>query len=169
MSQGWPVFGHLNLVEYGLSNVLFPGGEASIIEHVRLFLALPLSSDNFWEICTVLQLIFSNRRVNGKKSEMKGWKDEVRDLWGIFLGNAKTQDVALHPMVLKRQTEGIWPESGGGREKGLHWGLGQAFWSAGGIATERRRGRTVPSSEPSFNSLKLEEAASPSEVLFHHL
>lgn len=55
--------------------------------------------------------------MNGKKSEMKGWKDEVRDLWGIFLGNAKTQDVALHPMVLKRQTEGIWPESGGGRER----------------------------------------------------
>ena len=23
-----------------------------------------------------------------KKSEMKGWKDEVRDLWGIFLGDA---------------------------------------------------------------------------------
>ena len=29
----------------------------------------------------------------------------------------QTQDVALHPMVLKRQTEGIWPESGGGRER----------------------------------------------------
>lgn len=55
--------------------------------------------------------------MSGKKSEMKGWKDEVRDLRGIFPGDAKTRDVALHPVVLERQTEGIWPESGGGRER----------------------------------------------------
>lgn len=49
---------------------------------------------------------------------MKGWKDEVGDLRGIFPGDVKTEDVGLHPVVLKRQTEAIWPESGGGREGG---------------------------------------------------
>ena len=100
---------------------------------------------------------------------MKGWKDEVGDLQGILPGDVKTQDVGLHPVVLERQTEAIWPESGGGRERGDAPRPCQAFWSTGEIPTERLRGQTVPSSKPSFNAYKLEEVASPSEVLFHHL
>lgn len=56
--------------------------------------------------------------MSGKNCEMKGWKDEVGDLRGILPGDVKTQDVGLHPVVLERQTEAIWPESGGGRERG---------------------------------------------------
>ena len=69
---------------------------------------------------------------------MKGWKDEVGDLRGIFPGDVKTEDVGLHPVVLKRQTEAIWPESGGGREGGgRHRARCQAFWSAGETPTDR--------------------------------
>ena len=98
--------------------------------------------------------------MSGKHCEMKG-----RDLRGIFPGDVKTQDMGSHPMVLERQTEAVWPESGAGREKGMHGVPCQAFWSTGEIPTERLRGQTVPSSKPSLNSYKLEEVASPSEVL----
>ena len=58
--------------------------------------------------------------------------------------------------------DAIW---GREREKGMHGVPCQAFWSTGEIPTERLRGQTVPSSKPSLNSYKLEEVASPSEVL----
>lgn len=50
--------------------------------------------------------------MSGKHCEMKG-----RDLRGIFPGDVKTQDMGSHPMVLERQTEAVWPESGAGRER----------------------------------------------------
>lgn len=107
-TKGLPVFFHINLAEHGLSNVPFTSGEASKPGRVGLFLALPLSSDNFLDIVIVLQLIFGERRVRGKKkldervkrssyrsegSMSRRCEDSGRGVTSSGSGRTNTQDI----------------------------------------------------------------------------
>lgn len=67
------VFCHLDSAVQGRSNILLLSTEASQTERVRLFLALPRSSENFLKSMSLyFQLIFGSSRVGTNVSLQSG-------------------------------------------------------------------------------------------------